>query len=132
MIPQNFFLTQQSGFFVNVKSGKSYKKIFETPLFSSCGIVDNNGEMHASFKIIMDQLKCSTPLFYKCPYNGKYEFLNFSVKGDGGFAIYPAGTYNIGISFASNKNKVDLARISNVIGFKLKKNWKSCNLNKNK
>ena len=115
-------MTQQTGFFVYVKSGKSFKKVFETPLFSSCGVVNNNGDIHNSYKLIMDQLSSNTPMFYKCPYNGNYEFLNFSVRGDGGFAIYPAGTYNIGVSFATTRAKVDLARMSTVIGFKLKKN----------
>ena len=113
---------RQVGFYALVKTGKAFKKVFETPLFPACGMVDNNGDIHNSYKIIIDQMSCDTPMFYKCPYNGSYEFLNFSVRGDGGFGIYPSGTYNIGILYGTTRAKVDLARMSTVIGFKLKKN----------
>ena len=115
-------MIRQSGFFAFVKSGKTYKRVFETPLFSSCGFVDNNGEIHNSYKLIVDQMSCDTPLFHKSPNNGNIAFLNVSVRGDGCFAFYPAIAYNIGASFSSNKNKVNLARVSTVIGFQLGKN----------
>ena len=50
------------------------------------------------------------------------ERLNFSIKGNEGFAIYLTGIYNIGAYFSSNKNKVDSARVSTMIGLKFANN----------
>ena len=77
--------------------------------------------VHPSFQVFIDQMSADTPIFRKCPYSGRIEFLNFSVKGDGPFAIYPAGMYKIGITMSRKKNKVDLIVLTAVYSFRMEK-----------
>lgn len=67
----------------------------------------------------MKQMSADTPIFHKCPVNGRVELLNFSIRGDGAFLIYPSGTYQMSATISRKKNQVDLLTLTGQFTFKM-------------
>lgn len=102
-----------------VKSGKSFRKIFTTPIFDLCSFA--SGTLNPSLSIFFEQMSADKPIVQKCPWENKIDFPNFDVRGDKSFGIYAAGVYKISVLFGKQKNKANLCAATATISYKLGK-----------
>lgn len=101
-----------------VNTGTTLRKVFQTPKFDVCSHMDESN-VSTALSIFMDQMTSDKPIFHKCPYEGKVELINFDMRGDKSFGIYPAGTYRVLASFSRQKAKVDLFTLAFNITYKM-------------
>lgn len=77
-----------------VKSGNTYRQLYQTPMFDYCAF-RSGAVVNPKFKTLIDQLKSGSKVFHACPYNGSVEIRKFDVKDHKFFFIYPAGIYRV-------------------------------------
>lgn len=77
----------------------AYRQIFKIHKVEWCSFMSGKARSNYMMNFIINTIKDSTSkqLFHKCPYQGRFELLNITMKSDSHFSIYPRGQYRLDI-----------------------------------
>lgn len=78
--------------------GEKYRQIFKLSRVEWCAIMAGTTKPNQMVKLIFNTVKESIPqLFHKCPFEGRFEVHNITMKNGKFLSIYPSGKYRMNI-----------------------------------
>lgn len=91
---------------IHKHESSGYRQIFKLSKIEWCSFMAGTAKSNYMINFIVNTIKESTgeQLFHKCPYEGRIEILEFSMKNEKLFSIYPRGKYQLDIKIADENN----------------------------
>lgn len=92
----------------HVKQKGKFKQIFKSPRLEFCDFMEGKQSANFLLKSLIESLKEKSPeSFHKCPYNGHFELVEFSVPKHI-ISIMPIGLFRVSVIITDDSSKAFL------------------------